>query len=113
MLNKEHDITLDLILQAAEKIIDFLNGYDLSKFLTDPKTQSAVIMQIIVIGELSKKLSEEIKANINLPWREMAGFRDFAVHDYFILDLNKVWDTATQDVPTVLEKLRFYIKTKS
>ncbi len=85
-MSKEHDVTLELLLQAAEKVSDFLSGYDLPKFLQDAKTQSSVIMQLIVIGELSKKLPEHIKAGVDLPWRLMAGFRDLIVHEYFDLD---------------------------
>ena len=80
---KEHDVTLDLILQATRKVADFLLGYDFKKFLEDEKTQSAIIMQLVVIGELAKKLPEELKVKIDLPWKLMAGFRDFAVHEYF------------------------------
>ena len=107
---KEHDVTLDLILQATQKVVDFLSGYDFKKFLADTKTQSAIIMQLVVIGELAKKLPEELKIKIDLPWRLMAGFRDFAVHEYFELDLQQVWDTASRDVPNVKEKLEAFLK---
>ncbi len=103
---KEHDVTLDLIIQAADKLGEFSAGYDLEKFLQDRKTQSAVIMQLVVIGELTKRLPEEIKKQINLPWKEIAGFRDFAVHAYFELDLKKVWETVSSDIPVVKEKLQ-------
>ena len=96
---KEHDVT------------GFLSGYDLQKFRQDAKTQSAIIMQLVVIGELAKKLPDDIKAKIDLPWKLMAGFRDFAVHEYFELDLEQIWDTVSRDVPTVKEKLETFLKT--
>ncbi len=58
---KEHDITLDLMLQASQKVASFLSGYDFPKFSVDEKTQSAIIMQLVIIGELAKKLPEELK----------------------------------------------------
>lgn len=109
---KERDVTLGLLLQATKKIADYLSGYSQDQFLADSKTQSAVIMQLVVIGELSKKLPEEIKKEIELPWKLMAGFRDFAVHEYFELDLGQVWDTASRDVPNVREKLELSLKMK-
>ena len=39
-------------------------------------------MQLIVIDELTKKLPDETKAEIDLPWKLVAGFRDLAVHEY-------------------------------
>lgn len=107
---KEHDVTLDLLLQATGKVDDFLKGFNLEKFLSDSKTQSAIIMQLVVIGELSKKLPEDLKKEIDVPWKLMAGFRDFAVHEYFGLDLKQVWQTASHDVPTVRERLEDYLE---
>ncbi len=106
---KDREITLDLMLQATEKIHIFLGGLSMETFLKDQKTQSAVIMQLIVIGELTKKLPDEIKNKIDLPWKLMAGFRDLAVHEYFELDLRQVWETALNDVPTVKLALEEYI----
>ncbi|OGZ02604.1 MAG: hypothetical protein A2946_01570 [Candidatus Liptonbacteria bacterium RIFCSPLOWO2_01_FULL_53_13] len=97
---------------AARKTSLFLKGYKMRKFLMDGKTQSAVIMQLIVIGELAKKVPDRAKKKINLPWRLIAGFRDLAVHQYFELDLPKVWDTATKDVPVLEKKLAQYLKRK-
>ena len=106
---KERDVTLDLLIQATMKVADFLSGLDLQQFLDDSKTQSAVIMQLVVIGELAKKLPDELKSKIDVPWKLMAGFRDFAVHEYFGLDLKQVWETANRDVPIVKEKLESYL----
>ncbi len=69
-------------------------------------------MQLIVIGELAKKLPDDIKQAIDLPWRLMAGFRDLAVHEYFELDLEQVWDTVTNDIPDVNGKLKAYFEQK-
>lgn len=110
---KERDIVLKQLLQAAQKVGDYLSGFDSEKFLTDSKTQSAVIMQLVVIGELAKALPEDVKKQVDLPWKLMAGFRDLAVHQYFELDLEQVWETATKDVPGVMEKLQTYIEGNS
>ena len=109
-MRKEHDVTLELMLQAADKLFDFTANSSVESFLRDAKTQSAVIMQLIVIGELVKKLPQEIREQIDLPWKLMAGFRDLAVHEYFELDLKQVWDTAVSDIPVVRQKLESYIK---
>ena len=69
-----------------------------------------MILQLIVIGELAKKLSEESKNKIDLPWRLISGFRDLAVHEYFELDLNQVWDTVRQNIPELIEKIKHYFK---
>lgn len=75
-------------------------------FGADEKTQSAVIMQLMLIGEISKKISPQTKTSIDLPWKDIAGFRDKAVHDYFEVDLDVVWNTIISDVPILKSKLQ-------
>ena len=79
---------------------------DLAQFKDDDKTQSAVILQLVVIGEMAKRISDETKNTIDLPWKEIAGFRDVAVHDYFSLDLEIVWQTVIDDIPVVKGSLQ-------
>ncbi|HEY4515228.1 MAG TPA: HepT-like ribonuclease domain-containing protein [Candidatus Paceibacterota bacterium] len=57
------------------------------------------------IGEVSKKISAKTKKLIDLPWREIAGFRNMAVHNYFDIDLDIVWDTVTKDILILKERL--------
>ena len=75
-MKKDNIVYLHLILDSIIKIKDFIFGTDFSVFSSDSKTQSAVIMQLQVIGELSKKVSEEIKKEINIPWKQISGLRD-------------------------------------
>jgi uncharacterized protein with HEPN domain len=63
-------------------------GLNKDGFLANELVQSAVIVQLAVIGALSKRLSSEFKAKVALPWKQIAGFRDRAVHDYYQLDLD-------------------------
>ena len=80
-----------------------------SDFENDRKTQSSVIMQLQVIGELVKKIPEDIKSSINLPWKKMAGMRDMVAHDYFSLDLEAVWNTVTKDIPELAKDINKYL----
>ncbi len=83
---------------------------DESAFLADRKTQSAVIMQLEVIGQLAKKTSDETRAKIDVPWKEMAGMRDWVAHDYFSLELPLVWETVSTDAPRDEKAIREYVE---
>mgnify|MGYP001611205269 CR=1 FL=1 len=103
---KSDRVYLDQILEAVSKIENFVDGSKKEQFLADNKTQSAVILQLTLIGEVTKKISAETKQLIDLPWKEIAGFRDKAIHDYFEIDLDVVWNTLTDDLPVLKEKLK-------
>ena len=113
-MEKDKLAHIKLILDATKNIKDFISIIDgsmmeFSDFENDRKTQSSVIMQLQVIGELVKKIPEDIKSDINLPWKKMIGMRDMVAHDYFSLDLEAVWNTATKDVPDLATEINKYL----
>ena len=94
------------IAHAAQLIRKFIAGSDLAAFATDDLRQSAVLHQLLVIGEAVKRLSTEFRsANPGIPWAKMAGMRDRLIHAYDTVDLEAVWTTATTDIPDLLKRL--------
>lgn len=100
---KSDTVYLEQIKEAITKIKSFTEGFDYDQFVNDQKTQSAVIMQLMLIGELAKKVSKKTQSKIDLPWKDIAGFRDRAIHDYYRIDLSIVWKTIEDDI-NILEK---------
>ena len=103
----QRDITIVLdIVQAAHLVLAFKEGMTKAAFGIDRKTQSAILHQLIVIGEAVKRLSTEFRAShMDIPWSAIAGMRDHLVHGYDVVDLEEVWKTATVDVPSLLAAL--------
>lgn len=105
-MKKNNKIYVAQIIDAVRKIKKYTNRIDFKKFAKKEEKQSAVIMQLILIGEISKKLSAAYKAKTKLPWKQIAGFRDRAVHKYFSLDLRDLWQTIQYDLPEMENKLK-------
>ncbi|MBI5798717.1 MAG: DUF86 domain-containing protein [Candidatus Yonathbacteria bacterium] len=102
---KSDTLYIQQVCDAISKIETYASDMTYEQFCADDKTQSAVIMQLIIIGELTKKISDVTKQKIDLPWKDIAGFRDVAVHEYFHLDLEIVWNTIAERLPEMKEKL--------
>ena len=69
-------------------------------FLTTPHWQDAVIRQLEIIGEATKRLSEDVRSRHGeIPWRRIAGLRDVLVHHYARVDLDVVWEVTQRDLP--------------
>ncbi len=105
---KDEKVYIEQMLDSVSKIEAFTIGMKKEDFIKDSKTQSAVIMQLTIIGELVKRISIKTKESSDIPWKEIAGFRDRAIHHYFGMDLNVIWDTVVLDVPVLkvaLEKI--------
>ena len=95
---------IEHILDCIRKIKEFTNGLSLNDFSVNELVQDAVIRNIEIIGEASKKISSDTKQiYYEIPWKEIAGMRDKLIHDYLGVDVEVVWRTITEDIPT-LEK---------
>ena len=106
---KDNNVYIDLIIAACEKASEYIAGLDEPTFLLDSKTQSAVIMQLQVIGEVAKKLDETTKSEIDAPWKMIVGLRNIISHDYFRLELGTVWKIASYNITDLEAKLHAYL----
>ncbi len=88
------------LLHELDDIATFTTGGK-PVFITDAKTRKAVIRSYEVIGEICKRLPDDLRsANPQLDWRKLIGFRDFLAHHYEEVMLNYVW-AAVEDLPTL------------
>ncbi len=104
-----HDY-LDHMRQAASDACGFVAGLDKQAFLQDKRTQQAVIMSLVIIGEAATKLMDShealVQAHPIVPWRGMRGMRNRIAHGYFDINLDLVWETVGTALPELLEQLR-------
>ncbi len=94
------------ILKAARLAIEFKSTADKPEFLKDAKTQSAVLHQLLIIGEAVKRISPEFRAaHPEVPWKLIAGTRDKLIHFYEGVDLEEVWKMVNSDLPQLITQI--------
>lgn len=99
---RDRDALFD-VLQACRLVMEFKGRLDQDAFLHDAKTQSAVLHQLLVIGEAVKRLSDAFRfEHPQIPWKRIAGMRDLVIHHYDHVDLEEVWKTISVDVPQLM-----------
>ena len=102
---RDKAILLD-IRNTGMRVIDFTRDMDETAFLDDAKTQSAVLHQLMVLGEAVKRLSGEFRTlHQDVPWSLIAGMRDQLIHAYDAVDIEEVWSTAKKDIPDLLRQI--------
>ena len=97
------------IHQAATDACSFTAGLAKDDFRADKRTQQAVIMNLIIIGEAATKLMEShpdfTDAHPEVPWRSMRGMRNRIAHGYFDINIDVVWETVQTALPELLGHL--------
>jgi uncharacterized protein with HEPN domain len=89
------------ILEAINKILDFTKDVtSVVEFKSNLMRFDATIMNFIVIGEMSSKLSDEFKEkHEEIKWHEIYGFRNIMAHDYFGISEKITWQIIQDDIP--------------
>ena len=106
MSKRDDEAVLEDILAALERIMEYTVGMDSDTFLSDSKTQDAVIRNLEILGEAAKLLSTEAREMYpDIPWRDIAGTRDKLIHDYFGVNVDVVWGIVVNDLPKMLSEL--------
>ncbi len=105
-MDRDQGVLLDLIL-ALDDIHAFLLDTDYESFAKDRLRQSAVLHQLTIMGEGTRRLSESFrKNNDHIPWAKIIGLRNVIVHEYHRVDWSELWAILEGDLPELQELLK-------
>jgi uncharacterized protein with HEPN domain len=109
---RSNELYLSDIVQAADSIAQFVSGMDEEQFVGDDLVRSAVLHKLAVIGEAAARVSSELRHSYpGIPWADIVGFRNIAVHAYFSVDWQLVWNAAVSDAPALKRDIEAIVKT--
>ncbi len=94
------------MLQSAQIVMDYIAGRSRDELATDLQFQDAMIHRLLIIGEASKRVSEPTRKTLTtIPWSAISGMRNRLVHEYDEVDLDVIWDTAVNSLPSLILEL--------
>ena len=100
---------IDHMQQAVAQAQAYVQGMDRAAFVADRRTQQAVLMNIVILGEAAAKVLSEFpqfaERQADIPWRGIRGLRNRVAHAYFEVNLELVWETVRTDLPALAAQL--------
>ena len=97
------------MLEAVDLACSYVEGMTREDFLDDNRTQQAVVLNLIVVGEVATKILKEHEDFANqyadVPWASMKGMRNRIAHGYYDINLETVWETLQTSLPRLQEQL--------
>ena len=94
------------ILESAKIALDYVFDKTWDEFYENMQVQDAVVRRIEIIGEAAQRISQGTRdKHPQIPWREMTSMRNLVIHEYDVVDINQVWDTVQNKLPSLIEEL--------
>lgn len=101
---------LQFMLESVELALSYVDGFARDDFRADKRTQQAVILNLLHLGEAANRLIADapdiVQRHPQLPWVQMRGMRNRLAHGYFDINVDVVWTTLQQALPDLRAELR-------
>ena len=112
MPQREDTVRLRHMLDAAQEAVSFVQGKKRGDLDTDRKLVLSLIRLVEIIGEAATQITKEFQgAHPALPWPLIVGMRNRLIHAYFDIDLDRIWDTVKDDLPSLISELKKIVKS--
>jgi uncharacterized protein with HEPN domain len=109
MKEEKRDVGLYLedIIESIKQIQEYTDGIEEDEFYTNQLIQDAVARRFAIIGEAVKHVPDYYREkHSETEWKNIAGMRDILVHEYFEVNLKRVWNTIQEDLPNFKEQIK-------
>lgn len=104
---RKPDLYISDILKSINKIEEYTREIKENEFNNNSLIQDAILRRLEIIGEAVRNLPKEFKEQYTgIPWDRIAGMRNIVAHEYFGVNLKRVWKTVKDDIPELKEKIR-------
>ncbi|MYD36205.1 MAG: DUF86 domain-containing protein [Dehalococcoidia bacterium] len=105
-MNSDDAIRLRHMLDAAREAVAFAQGRIRADLRIDRQLALALVKDIEIVGEAAGAVTDSTRVELtDIPWQEIIAMRNRLIHAYFDVNLDLVWQTIQQDLPSLIASL--------
>jgi uncharacterized protein with HEPN domain len=107
---KDDRLYLTHIAECIERIEEYTAG-GREQFMTSHLIQDGVMRNFEIIGEAVNQISDETLGRTpDIPWHQIAAFRNVLIHGYMGIKLDRVWNVIENELPNLKEAVHYRLK---
>lgn len=105
-MKRDLGLLIEDILKRINLIEDSIKKLSKDLFESDGMLVDATVRRLEIIGEAVKSIPDDFRKKYSeVPWKNIAGFRDIVTHAYFEVDFDTVWNIIKKDLPDLKIKI--------
>ena len=106
-MEKDPKVFLQHILQSIDLVEDYIKDKNKEDILKSEMLQDALVRRLEIIGEAGRNIPDSLCAQYpQIPWQDISDMRNKLIHEYFIVDMEIVWQVIERDLPLLKKQIK-------